>query len=305
MSDRSASFLDGLRNPEYTGENRCVPCTIANALIAFAASAVVSLVPPTLGVESAVAFGLGVVILALSAFLIYLRGYLVPGTPELTKRYMPERVLRAFGKHPLDERETAGTDEEPPQFETIEKVRAHRENAVDPEAFLEDAGVLAFEDGDPALTDAFASRSWERIETVRDGTIDTGTLASMFEVEEGDIEPVEREYPAYRAGSRVRTWISEGALIVDVATYETLADQVDRWTEVPYEQRLDIVEWLRGLQDTCPFCGGTVRFSDDVFESCCGRFEVTVVACTDCEERFREFDPAKVGSRAELRGVTP
>jgi hypothetical protein len=305
MSDRSASFLDALKNPEYTGGNRCVPCTIANALIAVVASVVVSLAVPPLGVRPAVASGLGVVVLALSALLIYLRGYLVPGTPELTKRYLPERVLGAFGKHPL-EREPAGADgEEEPRFGTIEKVRNHRENKVDPEVFLEEAGILTFEDGDPEPTRDFATRSGERIETIRDGSIDVGTLSSMFEVEEDDIEAVDREYPAYRAGSRVRTWISEGARLVDVATYETLAEQADGWENVPFEQRLDIVEWLRGFQDDCPYCGGDVRFNDDVFESCCGRFQVTIVACADCGERFREFDPSRVGSREERKGITP
>ena len=37
-------------------------------------------------------------VVALAA--IWLRGYLVPGTPELTKRYLPERALALFGKAP-------------------------------------------------------------------------------------------------------------------------------------------------------------------------------------------------------------
>ena len=35
--------------------------------------------------------------------LIYLRGYLVPGTPTLTRRYLPESVLAAFGKRSVEE----------------------------------------------------------------------------------------------------------------------------------------------------------------------------------------------------------
>ncbi|EMA05294.1 hypothetical protein C439_00805 [Haloferax mediterranei ATCC 33500] len=42
----------------------------------------------------------GVIAVGISIGLIYLRGYLVPGTPTLTKRYLPPEVLRWFGKDP-------------------------------------------------------------------------------------------------------------------------------------------------------------------------------------------------------------
>jgi hypothetical protein len=42
----------------------------------------------------------GAVVLVASLSAIYLRGYLVPGTPELTKRHAPGRLLRLFGKAP-------------------------------------------------------------------------------------------------------------------------------------------------------------------------------------------------------------
>jgi hypothetical protein len=51
----------------------------------------------------------GTVSLPLSALIfgfflavIALRGYLVPYTPTLTKRYLPDSVLRRFEKHPPD-----------------------------------------------------------------------------------------------------------------------------------------------------------------------------------------------------------
>lgn len=78
-----------LRQPEYTGENRCPPCTVVNAVIAAVGSVTVGVV------ASPVA---GAVALAVGAAAIWLRGYLVPYTPQLTKRYLPERVLAWFGK---------------------------------------------------------------------------------------------------------------------------------------------------------------------------------------------------------------
>ena len=82
--------VDDLKQPEYTGENRCVPCTILNLAIAAAVGWLVAR-------RSKIA---GVLAVGISIVLIYLRGYLVPGTPTLTKRYLPPEVLRWFGKEP-------------------------------------------------------------------------------------------------------------------------------------------------------------------------------------------------------------
>ena len=86
-------IVDDLKQPEYTGENRCEPCTILNLAIA---AVVGSLVARKSRVGALLAVGVSIA-------LIYLRGYLVPGTPTLTKRYLPPEVLRWFGKDPEPE----------------------------------------------------------------------------------------------------------------------------------------------------------------------------------------------------------
>jgi|AntDeeMetagen134_2_1112570.scaffolds.fasta_scaffold00809_4 hypothetical protein len=66
-------IIDKLRQPEYTGENRCTPCTAVNVAIATAGGTLVAKAKsPVLGTA---AFGV-------SLGTIYLRGYLVPGTPN-------------------------------------------------------------------------------------------------------------------------------------------------------------------------------------------------------------------------------
>ncbi|HET7324840.1 MAG TPA: hypothetical protein VFJ06_10950, partial [Halococcus sp.] len=87
-----ADAVDRFRRPEYTGANRCTPCTVVNLLIAVVVTGAVALLVPE------------VAILAFIIFVgtIYLRGYLVPGTPSLTKQYLPARVLRLFGKQPIE-----------------------------------------------------------------------------------------------------------------------------------------------------------------------------------------------------------
>lgn len=81
-------FLKKYKQPEYIEENRCKPCTILNVLIAAMSSFVVARRSRIVGIVS---FGLSLV-------LIYVRGYLVPGTPTLTKMYLPSEVLQWFGK---------------------------------------------------------------------------------------------------------------------------------------------------------------------------------------------------------------
>ena len=86
-------IVEDLKQPEYTGENRCEPCTILNLVIA---GAVGLLIARRSRLGGALAVGISIA-------LIYLRGYLVPGTPTLTKRYLPADVLRWFGKEPEPE----------------------------------------------------------------------------------------------------------------------------------------------------------------------------------------------------------
>ncbi len=86
--------LARLEQSEYTGENRCYPCTAVNVALSLALAT---------GIGAAVSPPVGVLALGVSLALVRFRGYLVPGTPTLTRRYLPERVLERFGKSPTSE----------------------------------------------------------------------------------------------------------------------------------------------------------------------------------------------------------
>ncbi len=78
-------MLARLRQPEYTGENRYLPCTVADTIVAVVLAAgvdvaVAAVAPITDAVAAAGA------VLAVSLAPAWLRGYLVSGTPTLTKR---------------------------------------------------------------------------------------------------------------------------------------------------------------------------------------------------------------------------
>ncbi|MBX0323816.1 hypothetical protein EGH21_12325 [Halomicroarcula sp. F13] len=279
MSLDESSLLDRLRNPDHTGENRCWPCTVVNVAIAGILTALVAVV----------AVELAAVVAVVSLVAIALRGYLVPGTPRLTQTYLPERVLRAFGKAPAPT--------EPDDFETLEKVRHHRENAVDADAFLADEGVLTDAGDGRKLTDGFAAAVSDELDARPADADLTDPLADAFGTESADVTVERDPYPSVTVGNRIREWPSWSALRVDVAAHEALTDWTDRWTDVPLEQRVNMLETVRSHRTVCPACGGRVERANEVQTSCCGVHEVVAVACTDCGARLAELDPTTHAGR--------
>ena len=125
-----SGLLGRLRNPAYTGANRCIPCTGVNLGLTAGAALAAGVVSAPLGLAVAAA---GVTATAL-------RGYVVPGTPALTKRYLPDSVLAWFDKAPTND--VLG--------------------GIDAEAYFRDAGVVVDgPDGDisvpPSVFDRVAS----------------------------------------------------------------------------------------------------------------------------------------------------
>ncbi|WP_324758958.1 hypothetical protein [Haloarcula montana] len=278
MSSDGASVIDRLREPDYTGDNRCWPCTVVNLGIAVAACGTVAV----LWVE------LGAILFGLSLLAIYLKGYLVPGTPTLTTRYLPEPVLQAFGKGSATPRDPGAGQE----WETIAKVRDHRENAIDVDEFLRDAGVVENGDGKPGreLSGGFRSALWERVDPEAGESAVREGLATLFDVSPAGITTEDEPYPAFVVDKRVRQWPSGSALAVDLAADAILRERSEDWPAVPLEQRLDALGTVRTLIQRCPACGGTVAETSDTVEACCGVHEVVGVQCVDCGERLAELD---------------
>ncbi|GAA0680731.1 hypothetical protein ACFQDG_08050 [Natronoarchaeum mannanilyticum] len=299
MAGNDASVIERLRKPEYTGENRCTPCTIVNVGIAAVASALAWVVAAR-AIGEAAAGGLGVGLFAACLGIIYLWGYLIPGTPTLTKRYLPNRVLALFDKHPLDDQHS---EEEP--FDAVERKEAERRNAVDPEQFLLGANVVApcEREDDLCLSDEFADRLEDHTERFRSSEPDAETFADLFDADPESVAVEDRDHPAVEIRNRVRKWPSDGALIADVAADRALRDQSDDWTAVPLEQRLKILESLRSFRQTCPLCSGGVELGTDTVESCCRSYEVATASCLDCGETLLEFDPSAIDAAAEKEAV--
>ena len=297
-------LVEVLRQPEYTGENRCPPCTVVNLAIAAVLGTVVSR-------KSKPA---GIVVAAVSVAMIYLRGYLVPGTPELTKRYLPPTVLDWFGKSPGPELAT-GVGSDGPNREdgtesedgadreemggTVTETDSEADVPDDLEAYFVDAEILEpCEDRDDlCLTAAFESEWLDATETVDGDSDPVSTAVDVFgfDVDPDVFELAEAETGAYvlKNGSRhAGKWPSHAAFVADVAAGTLLESWLGGWSAYSPRQRGQLLNSLRMFLETCPIAGGDVRVSEDVVESCCTSSTVIAVVCEETGERLFEHQIA-------------
>ena len=291
-----------LRQPAYTGENRCVPCTVANVAIALGIAAGIALAWRRL-VGSGWPAASGAFLLAAFA-AIWLRGYLVPGTPTLTKRYFPEWLLAAFDKEP-----PVAADES-----TAEPA------ARSPETLLSEAGVVepCADADDLCLDDGFRTAWDDRIAALADADARRAALAHRFGVDADAIELRDRE-PGVVAvttdresetthGRTLAEWPSRATVIADLAADDALAGHVDGWKGFGERTKSSVLGGLRAFLDACPECGGAVTLGTDTVESCCRTHEVLAVGCEDCGARLLEVpadgaEEGNGGGRPEQAGA--
>ena len=260
-----SSPLDRFRQPEYTGENRCIPCTTVNVAIALVASAVIAVVSPVLAVG----------VLAVSGLAIYLRGYLVPGTPTLTKRYFPDWLLAKFDKADL---ETAG------ESPTAAESDVDPEVPTDPETALLESGVVSpCEDIEDLCLEADTREAWRAwMDDLREGDR-AEQLATFLDVDTEEVVLEDGDHVTARVGGRrAGRWESDAALLADLAAHHVLAERVPRWDAIPAESRGRIAAGLRAFAETCPLCEGPISITEDTIESCCRSYDVHAITCDEC-----------------------
>jgi len=275
----SDGVITRLKQPEYTGENRCLPCTVGNTAIAVGLSGGVAAGGAVVATTAA---GLvaGAAVLGMSLLAIYLRGYLVPGTPTITKRYFPPWLLALFGKEPvLDKHQTTEIDEE-----------------FDPEPVLLEVGALeeCAEGEDLCLTDRFGD-AWREEVAALDTDTGRDDLLSLLDVDTGEVEYAEfgQAFVAQFDGETVGKWESEAAFLADLAAARVFEHHYPGWADLSVEARGQLLNGLRLFLDTCPNCGGVPAFGSETVESCCSTYDVAAVTCDDCEARLFE---ARVGA---------
>lgn len=255
------NVLRSLRNPAHTGDQRCVPCTIVNAVLLWlVVNAVVLLGWPVVG---------GAILLA-GGLAIWLRGYLVPYTPRFAPRLVAASPIPDTWFH---ERREPGS------------IAGETGDGDELLAALHDAGVLDVDDERVYLDREFEERWHDEMDALADRSLDglADELASVDGV------------PSPRAVvDDGREWISvegrESLLARHVAVAElgaarALAECVD-----DPERRLLMARPLREFLSECPVCDTPFERSSEV--SCCGghrnpREEPReTLACPTCDQRF-------------------
>lgn len=267
-----STALDAVRQPAYVGENRCIPCTLVNSVIALALAALAWVV---------VTPEVGVLVVVVSALAIGLRGYLVPGTPTLTKRYLPEPVLAYFDKAPATATTASGDADTVPRED------------IDVEEILVGAGILVPCEArdDLCLRDEFRESWYANMDAVNDDDATPAAVADLLDVDVSGLSLEDHGEGAFMAtfdGVRVGQWESRAALIADVAAADLVAERDDDWDERPIAVRGELLGGLRLFLETCPDCRGAVSFGRETVESCCRSHEVVAVSCDDCGARLFE-----------------
>jgi len=256
-------YIQSIQDPRYTGSNRCMPCTIVNSVIGILLAAIVA-------VESLYIAG-GV--LGIAAVAIGLRGYLIPGTPTLTKRYMPERVLRWFGKQPTTTESNSHSSEKVANLDT--------------EDILVSENVLRVcDDGaDLCLTDRARTHWNDEIESF-DGVTAAAVSYMLPRVDAHSSVTLDEDQTGVNLtcdGTWVGHWPSEAAVVADVTGAIVLDAYVSMWEEYNARERAQLLTGLRLFVPKCPTTGSAVSMSENTVPSCCSSRQVVALTCADGE----------------------
>lgn len=253
--------LQRFKQPEYTGENRCLPCTILNTAIAVVLSGAVALV----------SIPAALLVFAACLVAIAFRGYLVPGTPTLVQ-YLPDRVHEAIGgHHELPDEEVASGEQ------------------LDVERTLTSAGIVreCDEVDDLCLTDDYREAFRDQVDRLQDEHLQRERLSATLSVSPDEVRFEEHDgsFHVFVDDVRAGGWRSRAAFIADLASEHLLSTWLDRdWEALPAPDRTQLLVALRTFVETCPDCGGDVVPDEDVVRSCCRDDIVSVTtACVDCD----------------------
>lgn len=264
-----AAALERLRRPEYTGENRCWPCTVTNVAL-LGTGIVVLLVLDFLAV--AIAFAV------IGAGAIVLRGYLVPYTPRLGPR-----LLEALPIEPIHRDRDGGS---------LAGTTLPDGDAV--LATLLEAGVVVPEDeGEDLRLDASFHDDWrDEIERLRDAsTAELARIGNAVTPTDVDVRSKERRGREYLVLDRRDggvTTLHRAKAIAELGATRALANAVEDETV-----RLAAGRPLRPFLERCPDCGGELTVTTD---DCCGPAVAPTtrppehLLCRECGARLFTYD---------------
>lgn len=261
-------MVGAFRQPEFTGKNRCLPCTVLNVVLVVGAAALLLPVTPE-----------GALVVLFGGFTAtYLRGYVVPGTPTLTKRYLPERVLGWFGKR-----------------QTREFRPGQGLSGTDVERTLVDADALepCYDGLDLCLVDEFR-RGWDRALRLLPAAeaVDLTPLVGPEHEPDAAVVPRNPAITLTVDERRIGWWPSDAAFRADAAAATQLEATFATWPSLDFADRASILAGLRLWLEYCPDCGGPVDLGEETVTSCCSSKQVVALTCTNCGARILEAPQA-------------
>lgn len=272
-----SAVIDRFRQPEYTGENRCLPCTAVNLVIAAVFSGGLVYVISHQGLEGRLALLLGVSVFTVCTGVIYVRGYLVPYTPTITKRYFPDWLLSRFEKTP-----NAGVSP------------AEDGESIDIEQLLIENELLTEceQHDDWCLAAPIKRRWWAAMEVFEEIETRRSAIAELLAVDEESLSVNEYGDAAVVTvdGQTVGQWESDAAFLADLAANEVLTDEFSGWSGMKLDNRSQVLHSLRMFLEQCPMCNGQLSMGHETVESCCRAFDVVAVTCHACEARLFEIE---------------
>ena len=262
-----------IRRPEYTGEDRCWPCTVVNAIGLGVVSVLVGSVQPWVGVAVAL----------VGAVVIWLRGYLLPYTPRFAPRLVERLPVGTFhDRRGGDSLGTLGSGD----VDDGEGERVLQR--------LVEAGVVAVDGERLTLAERFGTEWEARMDELAaespselaDAALEASSVASSARTVEGS----GRSFVVLSDDAGNVSWLDRPVAIAETAAAEVLVS-----AGVPADVRDVAAHAVCAFLDLCPACGDGVVETDA--SSCCGgtvpsptETSPRVLACPSCDVRFFTLD---------------
>lgn len=265
--------LSGLRNPDHTGENRCVPCTAVNLALVLVGGGLLVLAGFPL-----LAGGVA----ALGAAAVWLHGYVVPYTP----RFAPRLVALS----PLPERWFADR--------TADGSLADSEGVSGEEALaaLAEAGIVRAEGEAVVLDRSFETEWHEEMASLADAS-PAELRAAVAETDDvPDVSAVRSEGKQWFVAEGDHALIPLPILVAELAAVRTLPSSLG-------PARVAAAPMLRQFLDTCPVCDADLVPSSTT--SCCGsnRYASETRVCPACQQRVFTIPDADEGPADDEAGT--
>ena len=274
---RLAAAVDAVRRPEYTGQNRCWPCTALNAALLAVGCLLAWLVWPLLAVVAAIG----------GAAAIALRGYLFPYTPEVGPKLaaaLPGDWFEKPARRPSGSLAGADSDEERAERLMVELERAGVLVADGQELYISDEFWAAWE----AAMDDLADASTETLaDAVRVAAESAGRSVEVEALSGDQQDFVVVDHP----GDAGESWLSRHLAVAEVGAVRALGDVAPG---LDPQLRSFAARPLRAFLPACPICGSEVIVTEP--HACCGSVRDPrdlpdeVVACPECDRQLYYFD---------------